>query len=107
MAIPSPLARPPEVIDRRARWARSRALLLASASAVWAGCAVSSLIGVLLRPSLALSLHTTKAALRERLLPHAPRIAPGELVALAAEVFAARLDALEVGEPGLEAVEVG
>jgi|LNFM01.1.fsa_nt_gb serine/threonine protein kinase len=63
MAIPSPLARPPEVIDRRARWARSRALLLASASAVWAGCAVSSLIGVLLRPSLALALNGTQIAL--------------------------------------------
>jgi 23S rRNA (adenine2503-C2)-methyltransferase len=35
------------------------------------------------RPSLALSLHTTRAALRERLLPRAPRIAPDELVALA------------------------
>jgi 23S rRNA (adenine2503-C2)-methyltransferase len=35
------------------------------------------------RPSLALSLHTTDAALRERLLPRAPRIAPDELLALA------------------------
>jgi 23S rRNA (adenine2503-C2)-methyltransferase len=35
------------------------------------------------RPALALSLHTTRADLRERLLPHAPRIAPEELVALA------------------------
>jgi 23S rRNA (adenine2503-C2)-methyltransferase len=35
------------------------------------------------RPSLALSLHTTRADLRERLLPRAPRIAPDELVALA------------------------
>ena len=34
------------------------------------------------KPALALSLHTTKPALRERLLPRAPRIAPGELVAL-------------------------
>jgi 23S rRNA (adenine2503-C2)-methyltransferase len=33
------------------------------------------------KPALALSLHTTKPALRERLLPRAPRIAPGELVA--------------------------
>jgi 23S rRNA (adenine2503-C2)-methyltransferase len=32
------------------------------------------------RPALALSLHTTKPALRERLLPRAPRIAPAELV---------------------------
>ena len=34
------------------------------------------------RPALALSLHTTKAELRERLLPRAPRIAPDELVTL-------------------------
>ena len=34
------------------------------------------------KPALALSLHTTKAELRERLLPRAPRIAPDELVAL-------------------------
>jgi 23S rRNA (adenine2503-C2)-methyltransferase len=37
------------------------------------------------RPSIALSLHTTRADLRERLLPRAPRIAPDELVALADE----------------------
>ncbi|QDX82636.1 rRNA methyltransferase [Denitratisoma sp. DHT3] len=35
------------------------------------------------KPALALSLHTTRAELRERLLPKAPRIAPEELVALA------------------------
>lgn len=35
------------------------------------------------KPALALSLHTTKAALRARLLPRAPRIAPEELVDLA------------------------
>lgn len=35
------------------------------------------------RPALALSLHTTKPELRARLLPHAPRIAPSELVDLA------------------------
>ena len=35
------------------------------------------------RPALALSLHTTKAELRARLLPRAPRIAPEELVELA------------------------
>ena len=35
------------------------------------------------KPALALSLHTTKPALRERLLPRAPRIEPAELVALA------------------------
>ena len=32
------------------------------------------------KPALALSLHTTKAALREQLLPRAPRIAPADLV---------------------------
>jgi 23S rRNA (adenine2503-C2)-methyltransferase len=32
------------------------------------------------KPALALSLHTTDAELRARLLPHAPRIAPDELV---------------------------
>ncbi|WP_374673170.1 RNA methyltransferase [Ideonella sp.] len=35
------------------------------------------------KPALALSLHTTRPALREQLLPRAPRIAPDELVALA------------------------
>ena len=34
------------------------------------------------KPALALSLHTTKPALREQLLPRAPRMAPAELVAL-------------------------
>ncbi len=34
------------------------------------------------KPALALSLHTTKAALREHLLPKAPKIAPDELVEL-------------------------
>jgi 23S rRNA (adenine2503-C2)-methyltransferase len=34
------------------------------------------------KPALALSLHSTRAALREQLLPRAPRIAPAELVAL-------------------------
>ncbi|HJV87718.1 MAG TPA: RNA methyltransferase [Noviherbaspirillum sp.] len=37
------------------------------------------------KPALALSLHTTKAALRERLLPHAPRLTPQQLVDLAEE----------------------
>ncbi len=32
------------------------------------------------KPALALSLHSTRAPLRERLLPRAPRIAPAELV---------------------------
>jgi len=35
------------------------------------------------KPALALSLHTTNAALREKLLPRAPRIDPAELVELA------------------------
>ena len=34
------------------------------------------------KPALALSLHSTDAALRARLLPQAPRLAPDELVAL-------------------------
>jgi 23S rRNA (adenine2503-C2)-methyltransferase len=37
------------------------------------------------KPALALSLHTTRADLREELLPRAPRIDPGELVALAGD----------------------
>ncbi len=37
------------------------------------------------KPALALSLHTTKAELRERLLPRAPKIAPEELVELGEE----------------------
>ena len=39
------------------------------------------------KPALALSLHTTNAELRARLLPKAPRIAPEELVALG-EIYA-------------------
>jgi 23S rRNA (adenine2503-C2)-methyltransferase len=39
------------------------------------------------QPALALSLHSTKAALREQLLPRAPRMTPAELVA-AGEVYA-------------------
>lgn len=34
------------------------------------------------KPALAISLHTTRAELRARLLPRAPRISPAELVAL-------------------------
>ena len=41
----------------------------------------------LVKPALALSLHTTDAALRARLLPHAPQIAVEELVERA-EVYA-------------------
>lgn len=37
----------------------------------------------MVKPALALSLHTTKPALRERLLPRAPRLTPQELVGLA------------------------
>ncbi len=36
----------------------------------------------LVKPALALSLHSTRPALRAKLLPRAPRIAPAELVAL-------------------------
>ncbi len=43
------------------------------------------------KPALALSLHTTKPELRERLLPRAPRIAPDELVALG-EAYARATD---------------
>ncbi len=39
------------------------------------------------KPALALSLHTTRAALREQLLPRAPRLTPAELVA-AGEAYA-------------------
>lgn len=42
------------------------------------------------KPALALSLHSTRADLRERLLPNAPRIAPQELVELA-EDYARRV----------------
>lgn len=45
------------------------------------------------RPALALSLHTTKAELREHLLPKAPKIAPAELMELG-EAYAR-----EVGYP--------
>jgi 23S rRNA (adenine2503-C2)-methyltransferase len=38
-----------------------------------------------IKPALALSLHTTKPALRAQLLPRAPRIEPAELIALANE----------------------
>ena len=41
------------------------------------------------KPALALSLHTTKAELRAQLLPRAPRIAPAELVAQG-EIYARR-----------------
>lgn len=38
--------------------------------------------GLRVKPALALSLHTTKAALREHLLPKAPKLSPDELMAL-------------------------
>ena len=43
------------------------------------------------KPALALSLHTTKADLREKLLPRAPRISPQELVDLG-ETYARATD---------------
>ena len=43
------------------------------------------------KPALALSLHTTRAELRERLLPRAPRLTPEELVE-AGEVYARATD---------------
>jgi 23S rRNA (adenine2503-C2)-methyltransferase len=43
------------------------------------------------KPALALSLHTTRAELREKLLPRAPRLAPEELVALG-EAYARATD---------------
>ena len=43
------------------------------------------------KPALALSLHTTKAALREQLLPRAPRLTPDELVE-AGEAYARATD---------------
>jgi 23S rRNA (adenine2503-C2)-methyltransferase len=43
--------------------------------------AFAALAAGAVRPALALSLHTTRAALREELLPRAPRLAPEELVA--------------------------
>lgn len=43
------------------------------------------------RPALALSLHTTDAELRQRLLPKAPRIAPEELMELG-EAYARTID---------------
>ena len=41
----------------------------------------------IVKPALALSLHTTRQELRERLLPRAPRMTPGELVEQA-EIYA-------------------
>ena len=45
----------------------------------------------LVKPALALSLHTTRAELREQLLPRAPRMTPAELVE-AGEVYARATD---------------
>ena len=44
-----------------------------------------------MRPALALSLHSSDAALRERLLPRAPRLSPEQLVARA-EAYARASD---------------
>ena len=55
-----------------------------TASALTASSSIStSSFGVRQRvkPALALSLHTTKAALRAQLLPRAPRFDPADLVA--------------------------
>ena len=43
------------------------------------------------RPAMALSLHTTDAALRQRLLPKAPKLSPEELIELGEE-YARRID---------------
>jgi 23S rRNA (adenine2503-C2)-methyltransferase len=45
--------------------------------------AFAALAAMRVKPALALSLHTTKPALREQLLPRAPRLSPAELVAAA------------------------
>ncbi len=45
----------------------------------------------LVKPALALSLHTTRAAVREKLLPRAPRLTPEELVE-AGEAYARATD---------------
>jgi 23S rRNA (adenine2503-C2)-methyltransferase len=59
------------------------------------------------RPALALSLHTTRAALRERLLPRAPRIDPGELLAQAEAYARASGYPLQVQWTLLEGVNDG
>lgn len=67
------------------------------------------------KPALAVSLHTTKPNLREQLLPRAPRISPGELVALAQDYSRAvgypiqyqytLLEGVNDGDDELEALE--
>jgi 23S rRNA (adenine2503-C2)-methyltransferase len=42
------------------------------------------------KPALALSLHTTRADLRQQLLPRAPRIDPADLVAAGEPTHAPR-----------------
>ena len=59
------------------------------------------------RPALALSLHTTKAALRARLLPRAPPIAPAELVRRALDYADATGYALQVQWTLIEGVNDG
>jgi 23S rRNA (adenine2503-C2)-methyltransferase len=66
------------------------------------------------KPALALSLHTTKPALREQLLPRAPRLTPAQLVA-AGEAYARQtgypiqyqwtlLDGINDGEDELDGI---
>ena len=66
------------------------------------------------RPALALSLHTTKPALREKLLPRAPRLTPAQLVE-AGEMYARQtgypiqyqwtlLDGINDGEDELDGI---
>ena len=66
------------------------------------------------KPALALSLHTTKQALREKLLPRAPRITPAQLVE-AGEIYARQcsypiqyqwtlLDGINDGEDELDGI---
>ena len=66
------------------------------------------------KPALALSLHTTKADLREKLLPRAPRLTPAELVELGEQYARATaypvqyqwtlLDGINDGEDEIEGI---
>ena len=59
------------------------------------------------KPALALSLHSTKPALRAALLPHAPRMAPAELVALAERYARATTYPIQVQWTLLEGINDG
>ena len=59
------------------------------------------------KPALALSLHTTRADLREKLLPRAPRISPDELVELADRYARATTYPVQVQWTLLEGVNDG